>query len=41
MPEEDVDREVAYLGTIKAGQAIREQIFLNHREALDAAGLSA
>ena len=35
-----VDREVAYLWTIAAGLVIREQVYLNHREALEAAGLS-
>ena len=35
-----VDREVAYLGTFRAGLAIREQIFLDHSEALKTAGLS-
>ena len=34
------DREVAYLLTVSDGLAIREQVFLSHREALEAAGLS-
>ncbi len=34
------DREVGYLATVSAGLAIREHVFFNHSEALEAAGLS-
>jgi ketosteroid isomerase-like protein len=34
------DREVAYLLTVSNGLAIREQVFLSHGEALEAAGLA-
>jgi ketosteroid isomerase-like protein len=36
-----VDTEAAYLLVMSDGRAIREQMFLDHREALEAAGLSA
>ncbi len=35
-----VDAECAFLVTFSKGQVIREQIFLDHREALEAVGLS-
>jgi ketosteroid isomerase-like protein len=33
------DTEAAYLLVMSDGRAIREQMFLDHREALEAAGL--
>jgi ketosteroid isomerase-like protein len=34
-----VGNEAAFIFTVSAGQVIREQVFLNHSEALEAAGL--
>jgi ketosteroid isomerase-like protein len=35
-----VDSDWAYLATVSAGRVIREQVFLDRGEALDAVGLS-
>ena len=35
------ETESAWLYTVSAGKAIREDIFVDHAEALEAAGLSA